>query len=62
MGRVVTGVRANQAATELRRRARDKWAIAERSRDPRVARNLRREAEALEAQARAAESASRFVL
>jgi len=63
--RRVTGAReASSAAAELRRRARDKWAMAERTRDPRAQAQLRREADALETSARALESSppSRYLL
>jgi len=51
-----------QAAADLRRRADDKWAIAERSRDERVAAQLRREAKQLETRARQVESGTRYLL
>jgi len=55
-------VRDRALAADYRRRARDKWAIAEHARDQSVAARLRSEAQALESQAQALESGTRFLL
>lgn len=60
--RIVTGVRADQAAAELRRRARDKWRMANSTRNAALAARLRVEAQELDTRATLAESRAQRVL